>query len=354
MTTVKATPTLAVAGPALNNGLWRVVGSSLLDGANKPRRLVGANIGVNASIGGTTYPANEAVTAHTAEAAEWGWNGVRLNVYVSTQTPWIASYGHARAIADTFAATDKYLAAGFVVILGVMDQTAGVQDENDAARDDIEDFFVQAATRYVSDSRVWFNVNEVVGVNTADEFQQFHGRMYDAIRNTGNESVYVADILVNAQDGRYNLNATRAWEPILGPAFLANTGGVPRRNVLFGLHNYGGMIENNWGQELANTTYNEWADKMTDAGLAFYTGETGYPQATTDGNYPRFYKGFQAALQQRRSVGVLVWHGTFDVTSLKTAMVDAYNGRPFWYGGSGNGLSQMGQQFWNFSHNTSI
>jgi endoglucanase len=343
--------------PRATTDAYTISGTQLRKGG-QPFKVIGANIGVNAAIGGN-YTSDESVSAHTAEAIQWGWNSVRMTVYVSTITSWIASMGRQNAINQIFSATDKYLAAGFVVVLAVMDQTSGLQAESEQAKLDFEDFFSQAGTRYKNDSRVWFNVNEPTGVYNVTTFMALNSRMYSAVRNTGNNGIYVADILVNAQDARYSPNTTRAWDPTLGPAFLANSGGTPRANVLFGLHNYGGMVENNWGQTLANTTYNDWADKMTAAGLAFFTGETGYKQNGLDqaGNttdYPRNRMGFYAALQQKATNGTLVWDGTFDQFTLKAEMQTQYHGQPFWYQGAGTNLSEMGLAFWNYGHSYTL
>jgi mannan endo-1,4-beta-mannosidase len=334
--------------PRATPGVYSISGTRLLkDG--QPFKLVGANIGVSSAIGGN-YTSNEAVSAHTAEAIEWGWNAVRLTVYVSNNTQWIAQYGRDKALADIFSATDKYLAAGFVVILAAMDQTSGLQDPNADTLNDIENFFTQAAGRYVNDSRVWVNVNEPSGLYNASTWQTFQSRLYGAVRAMGNSSIYVADILTNSQDGRYT-NQTRAYDPTLGPAFLSNAGGTPRTNVLFSLHNYGGQVENDWGQPLSNSTYNDWASKMNAAGLAYITGETGFPQSTSSTDYQRKLKGFTAALQQTGSNGVLVWDGTdVDDNTLKASMQTQYRGQVFWYHGSPNELSVMGLMWWNWCH----
>lgn len=344
--------------PRASAGTYTVSGTKLLkDGVQF--KLIGANIGVNTAIGGNNM-SNEAVSAHTAEAIEWGWNHVRLHVYVSTITAWIASYTKARAFSDIFAATDKYLAAGFVVTLAVMDQTSGLQQESEQAKLDFEDFFTQAATKYKTESRVWYNVNEPTNVYNVATFNALQGRMYNAVRNTGNPHIYVADILVNAQDGVY-ANQTRIWDPILGPAFLAGAdqGNVARTNVLFALHNYGGQNQNADSQAQFNSTYNAWAQKVHDAGLAYCTNETGFKQngldqGGTTGDYNRNHNGFYAALQQQYSNGVTVWDGTFDQFTLKKEMQTEYHGMPFWYPGgtgkAGQNLSQMGLDLWNYGH----
>lgn len=335
--------------PRATAGTYAISGTRVTkDGV--PFKVVGANIGVNSAIGGN-YTSEENISAHTAEAIQWGWNTIRLHVYVSTYTSWINTLGKAEAYRQIFACTDKYLAAGFIVILTPMDQTAVPNiSENATAKADIADFFTQAANRYKTESRVWYNVNEPVNVYNATLFQAFQKTFYDAVRGTGCQSIYVADFLANSQDGRY-VNQTKVWESTLGPAFLTNSGGTPRTNVLFSLHNYGGQIENNWGQSLSNDTYNAWADAVVAAGLAFITGETGFPVDGSGADFQRNYKGFYSALQQRNSNGIVVWSGTnVDLNTLKAERLNQYQGQSFWYQGAGVNLSEMGLAFWNWCH----
>lgn len=334
---------------AVEGGGYRVEGDKVVDKDGFVFPVRGANIGVNPQVGGTVYPNSLVKTPNTVEAEAWGWNTVRITTYVSDDIPRIASYGLFKALSDTYAVADAYLAAGFVVILAPMDITSGNQPYNEARLSDIQLFFAEAATRYLDESRVWFNINEPGGgINTAEKFLAFHGRFYDAVRNTGNQSIYIADVMGNAQDPIW-ATVPKCYDPSIGPAFLAD-----KFNVVFGLHNYGGQGQNAWDQARFNSVYNTYGQRMVDAGLCFGTFETGYRVDGTDqafgtADVNRNVQGFRAALQQTGSVGTLVWHATFDLFGLKSEIKNNHS-VPFWTGGAGSDLSPMGQEFWDYCH----
>ena len=329
------------------------VAGARITGTNGVRSFVpvGANIGVNARVGGTQYPFDEARNPHVVEAAAWGWNTVRLTVSVSEEVSWVNSYGAENAHADIYAAVDNYVGAGFVVVLALMDVTAGNQSRTDGKDADMFAFLSEAAARYVGEPRVWFNVNEPAGVATAEAFQAFHGQMYSAVRNVGNQSIYVADVMTNAQDGTWR-TAPIAHDPTVGPAFLQG-----RTNVVFGLHNYGGQAQNNFTQGMVDAKYLAYIDACQAAGMCVQIFEAGYrvdglDQAGGTADVNRNVRGFRASLNlpKDRRVGVVVWNGTFDLFGLKNTLKSTYHTQPFWFEGPDGDLSPMGQEFWQYSH----
>lgn len=335
----------------LGGDAFSVTGTTILgaDGIT-PWVARGANIGVNQAIGGNQW-GDENKTPHIAEAVEWGWNTIRITTYVSDEVPWIASYGRQRAINETFSLASKYAAAGFAVVIAVMDITQGIMGSSTGRLAHIEDFAVQFGNRFKGNPRVWFNINEPSGPKDGPTFQAFHGRFYDALRSTGARNIYVADVMTNAQDGTWRGTAPRGFDPEVGPTFVQG-----RENIVMGYHTYGGLAENTDSQDTFDRKYGAYVDSMRAAGLAMLFGECGFEHGTensTAGDARRKVRGFRSTLRlgAERDLGVLVWDGTFDIFSLKnTLSSNGYHGRPFWYQGAGGDLSVMGREFWDFCH----
>jgi hypothetical protein len=304
-------------------------------------------------------PKADFTSGATFNAADWNDTGVTAQWrYTGTQN----IYGRQAAINRTFQAAQRYVDAGFVVILTAMDVTQGNQNSTATKLDDIEDFLVQAGNRFKNEQRVWVNVNEPIGPSTPTNFQTWHGRFYDAFRSTGARNIFVVDIMTNAQDapwGTWTVDGAKVplpkvYDPSVGPAFLANSGGTPRYNVVFAHHIYGGLIENADTQDTANSKYKAYFDKVVAAGLCMQVYETGFAKGAenrTDGDYRRNVHGFRAALTTGAAAGrgVLVWDGTFDVFTLKNTMDSGgYQGQGFWYKGANGDLSTMGKEFWAY------
>jgi hypothetical protein len=363
----------------------------------------GANIGVNQGIGGNNW-SDESVSPHTKEALDWGWNTIRLTTYASRDINWIGTdasfvankayttsdvvgnggrkyrpianftsgasfnsadwtdlgagyvYGRQKAINDTFTAAQKYVDAGFVVIITLMDVTQGVQTASTIKYDDMENFISQASLRFKNEPRVWININEPIGPTDGPSFTTWNQRYYDAWRANGNNNIYLADVMTNAQDAPWG-GTKRVYDANYGPAFISG-----RTNVLFGYHNYGGLGENTDSQATFNTKYSNYFTSVQAAGLAMGIFEVGYTynaveQTTVTNDTNRNIRGTRASFNLSKSLGLgsVIWDGTFDSFTLKmTTDSGGYHGQGFWYQGAWADLSNMGLEFWNLCRPSSL
>jgi len=397
----------AVPGP------YGVSGTKILDPNGNQFIPFGGNVGVNQGIGGNNW-SDELVSPHLKEALDWGWNTIRLTVYCSREIDWIGTdatfipnkayttndsigyngrrykpvtnftagasfnasdwtdkgagscYGRQKAIDDSFAAAQKYIDAGLVVVLTFMDVTQGVMNQGNVKFDDIADAITQAGNRFKGEQRLWVNINEPIGPSSPTTFQTWHGRFYDALRGTGANNIIVADIMTNAQDapwGTYKPDGVtvtpmpKVFDASVGPAFLANSGGTPRTNVVFGYHCYGGLSQSYDTQTQFDNTYNSYFSNCQNAGLCVALFETGYKLGAVElpdsgtGDNNRNIRGYRACLKIARSkgIGCVVWDATFDIFTVKnTTDSSGYHGQGFWYGGGAwADLSPMGLEFWN-------
>jgi len=397
----------AVPGP------YSVSGTKIVDPTGAQFIPFGGNVGVNQGIGGNNW-SDELTSPHIKEALDWGWNTIRLTVYCSREIDWIGTdatfvpnkaytiydaigyngrrykpvanftsgasfnasdwtdkgagscYGRQKAIDDSFATAQKYIDAGLVVVLTFMDVTQGVMTQGNVKFDDIADAIVQAGNRFKGESRLWVNINEPIGPSSPATFQTWHGRYYDALRGTGANNIIVADIMTNAQDapwGTYKPDGVtvapmpKVFDASVGPAFLANAGGTPRTNVVFGYHCYGGLSQSYDTQTQFDNTYNSYFSNCQNAGLCVGLFETGYKLGAVElpdsgtGDNNRNIRGYRACLKIARSkgIGCVVWDATFDIFTVKnTTDSSGYHGQGYWYGGGAwADLSPMGLEFWN-------
>jgi mannan endo-1,4-beta-mannosidase len=330
VTAIIGTKLLLVSHAATNaNGKFYIVGSDIVDPGGNKFYPIGANVGINGQIG---FNYNDSAINHAADAAAWGWNTVRLNIYCTTSTPWINTYGYANMLRDTKAFIDAYTAKNIVVMIECHD---GNPDDS-TVRAGYDKFWTDIMTSYKTNTYVWANPLNEPYWNQNSSWEPQYQHYYDLIRGLGGENIIVADALNAGNDSGWD-GASRLYDANIGPALVNG-----RCNVLLSLHAYGGM-----GGDSAHSSF---IDAVHAKGLAMIVGEFGYTTegSSTAGNYAMNVTGTTAVydVAPGKGVGMLWWNGTHnDKYSLK-----ADNG-PFWEQGNSGNLSIPGQKFWNLSHN---
>lgn len=276
-TTVPATTTTR---PPVSSGL-HVEGWHIKTGSGAEFVPIGANVGV---LGAFDW--HGIANGHAAQALQWGWNTIRLNVCAGPScywTNWVEQADRAQQVID------EYTAAGIVVM--VADHSTLDPADQDAARQ----MLTRLAAANRANSRVWFNGNNEPGVIGADWNALCVG-YYDLIRAAGNPNIVVCDAPADANDG--------TWDPAphLDDPTGAATVNQGRTNIVYATHNYGG--HGSPGQEdLA-----PYIARVRALNVAVLVGEFGYRVGQTDGMFTAALQNMDA--YRTLGLGILVWHGT--------------------------------------------
>lgn len=268
---------------------------------------IGANVGT-----ASNFDWKGVADGNSAAAVKWGWNTVRLNVvFAPLFAPTATTIGHVESIAD------EYTAKGIVVIVTSHDAL------DSSTQAIVNQSFTTLATKYKSNPRVWFDGNNEPQLNTTAEWVSLQKGYLNLVRAAGDPSIVVGDAIADAEDA--------GWDP----GFLKDyAGGVGGANFVVDIHNYGSYV--------TGPDYVSHMNVIQSAGLAVFTGETGYQigevNGHTDGtnaSFSAFHSGF----------GVLAWHGTHG--DGYTLMAD---GGPFYEHTDGTGLSAFGASLWALGH----
>ncbi|MFT4217189.1 MAG: cellulase family glycosylhydrolase [Micropruina sp.] len=300
---------------------------------------LGANVGTF-----KTFDWKGDARGHAADAVEWGWNTIRLNVMVTDAAKWsyVEMYGQPALVDLVSEIVDEYTAAGLVVILDAHDNPRTQGYDQGAMEEAITTWWRAAATRFRDNPRVWCGlINEPNYANA--EWVRIIDTLATAVRDTGNANPILVAAPCWGQDVGYQqpyfTDTKFSYEPDMAPTISKRHG-----NVILEQHNYGAFGMYSSADKLAG-----YVAKVRDAGLTPLIGEFGYTidRSSTSGNFNANYDGAQAVFETTRplEVGALWWHGTHgDNYSLKAS------GAAFWDGGAGNGLSEAGTKLWSLAH----
>ena len=281
---------------------------------------------------------------HAAEAVEWAWNTVRLNVMVTAAASWSFVATHSSgALLDLVAElVDEYTAAGLVVIIDAHDNPRTKGYDQAAVEAAMVSWWTSAATRFRDNPRVWCGlINEPDYTNA--EWVRINDVLAAAVRATGNTNPILIGAPGWGQDVGYRPpyfpDSKFSYEPDMAPVLQQRHG-----NVILEQHNYGAYGTYATADKLAG-----YLATVRGAGLTPLIGEFGYTfdRTSTSGVFTANYDGAQAVFEIARSqrVGALWWHATHgDKYSVKA------NGGAFWAGGAGQGLSDGGAKLWQLAH----
>jgi mannan endo-1,4-beta-mannosidase len=313
---------------------FSVSGSTILSPEGKIFVPVGANVGKN---GGFNW--KWSIDGKLREVQAWKWNTIRLNEWCTDSESWkVRSKSGFEALTREVAAiVDEFTKSNIVVILSCHDLTHGLYKPADYAKYDaqVQEFFRDAAKRYKDNPYVWFNpLNEPYWENSTAwlEAQKKYLRL---IRDAWAENIFIADALNMGQDAGWD-GAPRLYADSLWPALVRSW-----KNIVFGLHAYGGI---GWTPE-----YRAYFEAIKKAGLALIVSEAGYTidGSTTAGDYALNVRWYNAVteLWPNAWIGTLWWHATHgDMFSLKKS-----GGSFYADGGPLESLSPAGKSFADYS-----
>lgn len=299
---------------------------------------IGANVGTTGS-----FDWKGTAQGHSDAALAWGWNTVRLNLMVTGTSSWsfVAQRGQQALLALVSRIVDEYTRAGIVVILDAHDNPRAKGLDRSRVEAGLVAWWKRAAAAFKDNPRVWSGlINEPDYTN--DGWVALMDRLAPAVRDTGNSAPILVGASCWGQDvarvGSF-ADARFCYEPTMAPTIAKRYG-----NVILEQHNYGGF-------DLYSTpdTFGRYIETVRAAGLTPLIGEFGFTVSKTMSPdiYPMNYRAAQAVFEvaAQRQVGALWWHATHgDNYSLLA------DGRAFWAGRDGAGLSTGGGQLWSLGH----
>lgn len=228
---------------------------------------------------------------------------------------------------------------GIVVVLEAHDFIGGYYEGEDL--EVLIDWFTEYAERYRDNPYVWFDImNEPGGRNSIDVVQwvDMHGRVIEAIRGTGNDSIIIVEGAFGGQDN----NRDEFGDPVTDSAILQysqdilNYNGTSYSNIVFSIHTWD--LWNQGDEKLDN-----YLQRVEEQGLAMIIGE--YGVRSDRDTRAAAESTFNVAIP--RGVGRIVWHWDgSDWNDLTTPgggwmINDCLNP---------TNLSWMGQKIWDDNH----
>jgi hypothetical protein len=315
------------------------VGGYLLDPDDHLFAPLGANVGTTGS-----FDWKGDSRRHAADALDWGWNTVRLNLLVTPSASWsyVASNSQDSLLGLVSSIVAEYTAAGIVVIIDAHDNPKEGELGKDATEAGLAAWWSLAAHAFKDNPRVWCGLlNEPAYAN--DEWLRIMDTLAGAVRSTGNQN----PILVGAPAWGQDVGHTQpffadtkfSYEPTMAPVLQSTHG-----NLILEQHNFGA-----YGTYATPEKLTAYLGAVRGAGLTPLIGEFGYTRdgTSTAGDYQSNYDAAQAvfAVAPELKVGALWWHATHgDNYSLTTS------GEAFWTGKGGQGLSDGGTRLWGLGH----
>ena len=332
-----------------SGGRFYVVGSKIVAPNGSIYFPVGANLATP-----DTLQASDNALGRVKDVQGWGWNTVRL-VTMCTKDGASWSYGAKNGIDKR---TDpktpdlhemlaqlikQYTSKHIVVDVSCFDTKYG-DDNFSAVMPELNSFWTYMGHTYKNNEYVWFNpLNEGFWEQPASQFVSWYSDMYKRIRDTGAQNLILVDPENTAEDAGWG-NLPQIPDPSVGPKIAGG-----RCNVVFAMHNYGGLSDSDGNNYTDMSVYKDYWQKVQKAGLAMLVEEFGY---TVQNPQPDNMAGTNATLTVARQMGIggLWWAGIAnDSFSLKA------DGGIFDAGAPGqalnSNLSQAGQAVWNYSHN---
>jgi mannan endo-1,4-beta-mannosidase len=303
-----------------------IVGSDIVGPDGNKFYPIGANVGMTSN-----FDWRGTAEGHVADAVAWGWNTVRLTIYCTSTYSFSIrkSAGPDALWAKIDSVVKEYTGMGIVVMIECHDAASN--------RTEATQFWTDAANRYKGNPYVWFNAENEPTWNDNAQWLSLQQHYLRAIRATGAENIFVADVQNSGNDAGWD-GARPVYDPSMGPELVRD-----QCNVLFDQHEYGGVDDS-----IGAAAY--W-DNVHEAGLAMLVGEFGYKgsSASDAGAERQNLNGANSVFEvgPKKAVGMLWWHATHgDGYSLKAS------GNAFYAdGGPGANLSPGGQRLWDIGHN---
>lgn len=300
---------------------------------------VGANVGTTNS-----FDWKGDSRGHAADAIAWGWNTVRLNLMVTGSQSWsyVANNSPDALLELVAEVVAEYTAAGIVVILDAHDNPKDGPQDQGAIEAGIAAWWSKAAAAFKDNPRVWCGVlNEPAYVN--DDWVRILDTLIASVRGTGNENPVLVGAPCWGQDvagnAPYFTEARFSYDPSMAPALAAN-----HSNLILEQHNFGA-----YGMYTSAEKLTAYVEAVRAAGLTPLIGEFGYTidKSSTAGDYRANHDAAQAVFDAAPALGLgaLWWHATHGDNYALTA-----DGKAFWAGRGGQGLSEAGSRLWALGH----
>ena len=316
---------------AADGHLWQPDGTEFV--------AIGANLGTTGS-----FDWKGSAKGHAADALDWGWNTVRLNLMVTGSYSWsyVAQNSLDALLELTSALVSEYTKAGIVVVLDAHDNPLAKGLDRAKVESGMVTWWKEAAAAFKDNPRVWSGLmNEPAYAN--DDWVAVLDKLSSAVRGTGNASPILVGAPCWGQDvghtKPYFADVRYAHEPTMAPMLNQRHG-----NVVLEQHNYGA-----YGRYSTIEKFTAYIGAVRAAGLTPLVGEFGY--TVEKGQSPDVYEFNREAAAsvfeavRALQVGALWWHASHgDNYSLKA------DGSAFWNGGNSAGLSEGGRQLWDFTH----
>ncbi len=279
-------------------GQFRTVGPDIIGPDGRRFLSLGANGVCRPFPEPEWWTERTAVDGKVAEALGWGWNTIRLHVYVDPEGTGIPRSHTFDGILRTI---DEYTRSGIVVMAVAYDH----QGENPSYRTlrrsgvvDLQDEIVAAHGR---NPYLWLNpLDEPTAREGYDRWYATGRSLHDRAREQGFEGVFVWDLPHYGQG--LELIATTD----LGADFLERT-----TNTAFGWHNFGAAD---------HATQDEWARRVRELGLPVHIGGFGQgwdpTRPSVSPSWPTMdrdeRRGTEWVLTRffEFGFGAVMWHGT--------------------------------------------
>ena len=322
---------------------FKLQGSKILDPNGNEFVIKGANV--------MAYNAAWPVTA--LEDLElfklWNFNFARLYTRLDDNYVTGGGPGHNKDLNYLHRIIEAYTAEGIVVMIEVHDFTGSYYtDVTTPSLTDLANFHASLAERFIDNPYVWFNVmNEPGGSGSVSpQWVTTHQRVIKAIRDTGNNSIIVADGASWGQDvGEWNGNPVKEENSAILKygADLKNFDGNTYENIMFSVHAY-----DQWANGDAKLI--DFIDRVHAKGHALMIGEFGCWNNSY--NFNALDTTMRVAPQ--KGVGLVAWHWYGGDRNRLTVRADGKNGGGQHInktdGTKPTNLTYFGNLVWDYNH----
>jgi hypothetical protein len=322
---------------------FKVQGTKILDLNGNEFVIKGANVmGYNAA-----WPVTALADLELFKT--WNFNFARLYTRLDDNYVTGGGPGHNKDLNALYNIIDAYTAEGIVVMIEVHDFTGGYYtDTTTPSLAELANFHASLAERYIDNPYVWFNVMNEPGGSGAvsSQWVTTHQRVIKAIRDTGNNSIIVADGASWGQDvGEWNGNPVKEENSAILKygADLKNFDGNTYENILFSIHAY-----DQWSNGDAKLI--DYIDRVHAKGHALMIGEFG----SWNNSYNFQSLDTVMRVAPSKGVGLTVWHWYGGDRNRLTVRVDGTNGGGQYInrtdGTKPTNLTYLGNLVWDYNH----
>jgi chitodextrinase len=335
---------LSVTTTDVETQYFKVEGSKILNPNGDEFVIKGANV--------MAYNAAWPVTALEDLQLFKTWNFNFARFYTRLDETYLTGGqpGFNRDLNTLYNIIDAYTAEGIVVMIEVHDFTGSYYtDLTTPSLTDLANFHASLAARYIDNPYVWFNVMNEPGGSGAVSTQWLttNQRVVKAIRDTGNNSIIVADGASWGQDvGEWNASPVKEENSAILKYGndLKSFGGNTYDNIMFSIHAY-----DQWSNGDAKLI--DFIDRVYAKGHALMIGEFG----SWNNSYNFNSLDTVMRVAPEKGVGVVAWHWYGGDRNRLTVKVEGKNG-----GGQDinktdgtkpTNLTYFGNLLWDYNHN---